>query len=82
MFYVYILYSLSLNKYYVGYSSGVGGRVYKHNAKHKGFTAAAKDWQVVYTEAFNSKAEATKREKQIKQWKSRTAIENLIRTVG
>ena len=82
MFYVYILYSSSLNKYYIGYTADVNSRVYKHNAKHKGFTAGATDWQIIYTEIFNSKAEAIKREKQIKQWKSRVAIENLIRSVG
>ena len=82
MFYVYILYSASLNKYYVGYTAGTDGRLYKHNTKHKGFTGKADDWALVYTEAFPDKTQALRREKQIKQWKSCKAIEDLICRVG
>jgi len=81
MFYVYILYSASLNKYYVGYSADTAGRLYKHNKTHKGFTGQVNDWMLVYTEAFEEKTKALQREKQIKQWKSRKAIEDLISSV-
>jgi len=37
---------------------------------------------LVYTEAFEEKTQALQREKQIKQWKSRKAIEDLISSVG
>ena len=82
MFYVYILYSVSINKYYVGYSADTDSRLYKHNTKHKGFTGQVNDWALVYTEAFPAKPQALRREKQIKQWKSRKAIEELIYPVG
>jgi putative endonuclease len=46
---------------------------------HKGFTAKAKDWVIVYSEAFEDVSEARKREIQIKNWKSRTLIEKLVK---
>ena len=50
MFYVYILHSASIDRYYIGYSANLISRVYKHNARHKGFTSQADDWIIVYSE--------------------------------
>jgi putative endonuclease len=79
MFTTYILYSEFLNKYYIGYTGDdVRVRLTKHLANHKGFTAKAKDWIIVYTETFPTKANAMKRERQIKGWKSSGRIKELI----
>ena len=79
MFYVYILYSQQLNKYYIGYTSGsVTDRLKKHLHQHKGFTAAANDWCIVHVEEFTNKSVAMQREKQIKRWKSQKAIQQII----
>ena len=76
---VYILYSASLEKYYIGYTSDeMSERLRKHNTNHKGFTGGIGDWSIVYTESFNSAIDARKRELQIKKWKSRIMIERLI----
>ena len=79
MFYVYILHSHILDKYYVG-STGelLEERIRKHNTNHKGFTGGLEDWQLKYSEEFNTKNEALKREKEIKSWKSKKLIEKLI----
>ena len=79
MFTTYILFSKKLNKFYVGFTGDdMPIRLAKHLANHKGFTAKAKDWMVVYTEQFVTKSEAMKREKQIKGWKSNIRIKELI----
>ena len=39
------------------------------------------DWEIVYSEEFDSIQKARFREKQIKNWKSRIMIENLINKV-
>lgn len=76
---VYILFSDSIQKYYIGYTGeDPKERLAKHLANHRGFTARAKDWKIVYTEVFASKAEALQREKQIKHWKSNVRITELI----
>jgi putative endonuclease len=79
MFRVYILFSSSLDRFYVG-SCGedLNGRLRRHLSDHKGFTAKAKDWQIVHVESFQTNAEALKRERQIKNWKSKVLIQKLI----
>ncbi len=77
-YYVYILYSEKLNKYYIGYTKGVAERLIKHNQNRKGFTSRAKDWVVVYQEEYKTKTEAYAREREIKSWKSRKKIVALI----
>ena len=78
IYYVYILYSERLTKYYIGYSDDVEARFKKHLTNHKGFTGKAKDWKIVYTEFFDRKEDAIKRELQIKSWKSKRMTEKLI----
>ncbi|MNW88135.1 GIY-YIG nuclease superfamily protein [compost metagenome] len=82
MFITYILYSASRDRYYIGSTSDLEKRLAKHNTNHKGFTGKTGDWKVVHVEEFLSKHESLKREKQIKSWKSRTAVEKLISSAG
>jgi len=79
MFYTYILFSPTKNKYYVGYTGDeITERIRKHNSNHKGFTGGIGDWELKYIEEYQTKTEAAKREKQIKNWKSKKLIEKLI----
>ena len=81
MYYTYILFSKSKNKYYIGSTSNLEERLNKHNSNHKGYTGNTNDWEVVYSEKFESTQEARLRESQIKKWKSRVMIEKLINKV-
>jgi len=78
-FTTYILFSGTLNKYYIG-STGddIHGRIRKHNTNHKGFTGGVGDWELKYFEEYELKTDSLMREKQIKNWKSRKMIERLI----
>lgn len=76
--FVYILYSKSINRYYIGSSEDPEKRLIKHLANHSGFTGKAKDWIICYKESFQNRLEALKREREIKKWKSRKMIEDLI----
>ncbi len=78
MFYVYILYSPSRDKYYVGYTSNVQERIIEHNSGATNYTRSGKPWNLVYKEEYALKSEAIKRENEIKSKKSRKYIENLI----
>jgi putative endonuclease len=79
---VYIIYSLKLDRYYVGYSENPQERLLQHNGGISDYTAKANDWQLKYTELFNSRKEAMDRESSIKKKKSRKYIEWLISSVG
>jgi len=77
-YYVYILFSASLDLYYIGSSVDPLIRLKKHLGNHKGFTSKAKDWVICHTEFFDNKTKALAREKQLKSWKNRTLIQQLI----
>ncbi len=78
-YYVYILYSKTLDKFYIGYKGdSLDERLRKHNSQHKGFTGELGDWIICHIETFELKTEAIRREKQIKNWNSRKLIEKLI----
>ena len=80
-YYLYILHSKSLDRYYIGSTSNLEERLRRHLSNHQGFTSKAKDWEIVYCEAFLSNNEAQARERWVKNQKSRKVIEGLIKTV-
>jgi putative endonuclease len=80
MAFVYILYSKSLNRYYVGSCLDLDLRLKEHLSKKfdGGFTSKASDWLLFYTIP-NLEYEARKTEAHIKKMKSRKYIEDLKR---
>jgi putative endonuclease len=77
--FVYILYSRSLDKFYIGNTTEpVKERLRKHLSAHSGFTSKAKDWELVFTEELINKSQAYRRELQIKGWKSKKRIQDLV----
>ncbi|MBL7800184.1 MAG: GIY-YIG nuclease family protein [Chitinophagales bacterium] len=83
MYFIYILYSASANKYYVGHTDNLERRLFEHNNGMTRFTSnIASDWNIMYTETFESRTLAAKREREIKARKSRVYIQSLIAKVG
>lgn len=82
MYYTYVIYSATINKYYVGSCQDVQQRLQDHLNSRSKYTKVAKDWELKYFETFQTRSEATQRELQIKKMKSRKYIENLIETKG
>jgi putative endonuclease len=77
-YFFYIIQSKLLDKYYVGHTHDLEGRLRRHNSNHKGFTRRANDWTFVLTKSYPTKEAAYKREREVKNWKSRKLIEKLI----
>ncbi|NUM72512.1 MAG: GIY-YIG nuclease family protein [Ignavibacteriaceae bacterium] len=77
MWFVYILYSKLIDKYYTGYTHDIAMRIERHNQGWGNFTSKANDWQLYYSEEFDTKGDAIKRENEIKRKKSRKYIESL-----
>jgi putative endonuclease len=70
-----------MDRFYYGHTSELlESRLSNHLSNHKGFTGKAKDWRVVYYEYFSSKGEAFAREREVKAWKSRAMVQELIST--
>jgi putative endonuclease len=62
MYYVYIIYSSKLDRYYVGYTENIDKRLVEHNSGISKFTSKATDWELKYSAAFNDRAAAYHRE--------------------
>ena len=75
MYTVYILYSFTHHKTYVGFTSDLINRFKTHNELGtSGWTLRYRLWMVLHTEIFESKTEGMKREKELKSGKGREWI--------
>lgn len=63
---VYILYSKSFERYYVGMTNNFSRRFKQHNSSYVKSTKYFVPWEVVFKESFNTRSEARKREKYLK----------------
>jgi len=79
VYFVYILRSIAKNKFYIGSSEDLVNRLQYHNSGKVKSTKAYKPWKIIYTENFDNKSEALKREKQIKSYKGGNAFKLLIK---
>ncbi len=79
-FSVYVLYSPTHHKIYIGYSSNLNNRLDSHNIySKKGYTARFRPWEILFTEEYSDKKEAISREKQLKSAKGRDHIWNELK---
>jgi putative endonuclease len=75
MYFVYILYSMSSRKTYVGYTNDINRRIREHNiTESNGFTLRYRPWTLIRTEHYASKSEALEREKYLKTGKGREEV--------
>ncbi len=82
MFTVYVLYSKSYDKIYIGFTSNLEQRLLSHNELgKKGWTIKFRPWQLIHTEEFQLKSDAMKREKQLKTATGRNFIWSLIKAM-
>ena len=77
-YHVYILYSDSRTKYYIGSTANVERRIKQHNTSPAGFTKAGRPWTLAYCEDFEHKSDALKRERYLKRMKSARFLQDLI----
>ncbi len=78
-YYLYVLQSQKNGKYYVGITKDIKSRLNQHNRGAGKSTKSSKPWSLLYIEEYNSLSDASKRERYIKNQKSRLYIENLIK---
>ena len=77
---VYILFSPTYQKIYVGYTSNLLNRFKSHNELGtKDWTRSFRPWMVIYNEFYEKKEEAIKREKNLKSGKGREWIWSRIK---
>ncbi len=77
MYYIYILENEE-GKHYIGYTSHLANRLKKHNTDSSRWTRYKGPWKIIYSEEYQTKSEAYRREKQIKSYKGGVAFKKLL----
>jgi len=77
-FFVYILQSHTSGRYYVGQTKNLEERVAYHNANYSRSLKNRGPWKLVYSEAYDTRSGAVRRETYIKRQKDRQFIEKLL----
>jgi putative endonuclease len=78
----YILQSESTGKFYIGSAKDLPSRLAEHLRGHSPYTHNRGPWVLVYSEHHSLLAEARRRERQIKSWKSHRSVQDLIDQSG
>ena len=65
-FFVYILFSNTFGKYYVGMTNDLNRRLNQHNSNQVNSTKAFSPWTIFHSESFETRIEAREREKYLK----------------
>jgi putative endonuclease len=79
VFHTYILRSLSTGRFYIGHTANLVNRVARHNANRSPSLKNRGPWELVHSEEFSTRAQAARRERQIKRKKSHQWIEQVVR---
>ncbi len=66
MYYVYVLYSKTLDKTYTGSTGDLQKRLSQHNAGESTWTKRGIPWELIYYEASHNELDARNREKYLR----------------
>jgi len=78
-FHMYILRSVASGKFYIGHTENLAKRLFEHNRNRTPSTRSRGPWELVYTEEFTTRSQASRRERQVKRMKSHTWIKQVVR---
>ncbi|NQT96476.1 MAG: GIY-YIG nuclease family protein [Candidatus Marinimicrobia bacterium] len=76
MFWVYVLYSVKIDRLYVGQTQDLKTRLREHREGASFYTKRASDWRLIHFEKFGTCSDAMRREKQLKTYKGREYLRN------
>jgi putative endonuclease len=81
MFYVYLIQSEVDSSFYIGYTSNLELRIKQHNNGESIYSRRKKPWKLVYSEEFENKTFALKRERFLKKQKNKDFYYQLIKSL-
>ena len=74
-YFLYILYSESTDRYYIGQTNDVSSRLDYHNSGYGNSTKAGRPWKIVFFKDFKDRGNAMKEEARLKRAKNRAYLE-------
>ena len=77
MYCIYILKN-SKNQTYIGHTQNLNDRLKRHNSNRERYTKNKGPFEIIHKEVYNTRAEAMKREKELKSGAGRDWIKNSI----
>jgi putative endonuclease len=63
-----------MKKFYIGVTSNIEQRIQYHKTGRSPFTRNKGPWDLVYSETYQTKQQALRRERELKSWKSSKRI--------
>ncbi len=78
MYFVYILQSKKDKSFYIGQTGDLDARLMRHNLGTVKSTRSKVPHEIIYKEAFRTRGEAMRREKEIKSYKGGNAFKKLL----
>jgi putative endonuclease len=78
MFHVYVLWSQSTGRTYVGSTQNIHDRLSRHNSGRSKATGHGAPWKLVHSEEFLTRSEAVLRERYYKTGKGREEIQRKL----
>ena len=80
MYHVYIIYSSSFKKFYIGYTTDLKARILKHNSGGSKFTRKNRPWVLAHYQAFLEKQDAIDEEIFLKTGQGRERRKYLLKS--
>ena len=78
MYYTYVLYSPNYDCIYIGQTDNREMRLKRHNLGLVRSTKAYRPWILIHIEEFETRSEALRRERQLKSYRGRQFIRDLL----
>jgi len=77
-YFLYIIHSLSKDKYYIGQTNDLTRRLNEHNQGISFYTKSGIPWKLVFSKEFNTRFEAMQLERRLKSMKNKKYLKWLI----
>ncbi len=85
-YFVYVLQSAKNGSFYIGQTQDLDERLQRHASGRSGYTKSRGPWRLIHSEVYRTRAEAMKRERELKGRHSKRFVLGLIsgseRSVG
>jgi putative endonuclease len=78
MYFAYVLYSPHYDRFYIGQTDNPEKRLKRHNLGLVRSTKAYRPWILIHSEEFETRYKAIRRERQLKSYRGRQFIRDLL----
>ncbi len=78
MYWTYVIYSPSHDIFYIGQTNNLQDRLLRHNQNRNKYTKGKGPWQLFFSKAFDTRAEAVQLEQKLKRYKNKDYLKERL----